>query len=99
VLPPAVDLAAYRIIQESLTNAVRHAGPATATVTITYGHRDVRLRVTDTGHGPQAARTSAGHGLIGMRERAAAAGGSLTAGPSHHGGFEVVAVLPKEPQA
>ncbi|SDP08780.1 Signal transduction histidine kinase [Actinacidiphila guanduensis] len=98
-LPPAVDLAAYRIIQESLTNAVRHAGPATATVTITYGHRDVRLRVTDTGHGPQAARTSAGHGLIGMRERAAAAGGSLTAGPSHHGGFEVVAVLPKEPQA
>ncbi|MBM9506585.1 sensor histidine kinase [Actinacidiphila acididurans] len=98
-LAPAVDLAAYRIVQESLTNAVRHAGPATATVHITYNHHDVRLRITDTGHGPSAAFPSAGHGLIGMRERAAAAGGSLSAGPATNGGFEVTALLPKAPGA
>jgi signal transduction histidine kinase len=98
-LAPAVDLAAYRIVQESLTNAIRHAGPATATVHITYNHHDVRLRITDTGHGPSAAFPSAGHGLIGMRERAAAAGGSLSAGPATNGGFEVTALLPKAPSA
>jgi signal transduction histidine kinase len=97
VVPPAVDLAAYRIIQESLTNAVRHAGPATATVQVTYGRREVRLRITDTGWGPPAAPASGGHGLAGMRERAAVAGGELIAGPAPGGGFEVTARLPLEP--
>jgi signal transduction histidine kinase len=96
VLPPAVDLAAYRIAQESLTNAIRHAGPATATVQITYSHHDVSVRITDTGWGPPLAPTPEGNGLIGMRERAIAAGGELHAGPSPDGGFEVTAQLPLE---
>ena len=96
VLPAAVDLAAYRIIQESLTNAVRHAGPASATVQITYAPREICLRVTDTGRGPPAARAGGGHGLIGMRERAAAAGGELAAGRGPDGGYEVTARLPLE---
>ena len=95
-LPPAVDLAAYRIVQESLTNAIRHAGPATATVEITYGDREVNLRVTDTGWGPPASWPASGHGVIGMRERAAAAGGRLDIGKAHTGGFEVTARLPLE---
>ncbi|MFC4031949.1 sensor histidine kinase [Streptomyces polygonati] len=94
-LPPAVDLAAYRIIQESLTNAIRHAGPATATVHLTYDHHEVRLSITDTGRGPAATGPTAGHGLIGMRERAAATGGSLSAGAAVNGGFEVTENLPK----
>jgi signal transduction histidine kinase len=98
-LAPAVDLAAYRIVQESLTNAIRHAGPATATVHIAYGASEVRLRIADTGRGPSAGYLTAGHGLIGMRERAAAAGGTLSAGPAGNGGFEVTALLPKEPGA
>ncbi|WP_433887780.1 sensor histidine kinase [Streptomyces sp. CA-111067] len=96
-LAPAVDLAAYRIVQESLTNAIRHAGPATATIRIAYNPRDVCLSITDTGHGPSAGYPHAGHGLIGMRERAVAAGGSLSAGPAANGGFTVTALLPKEP--
>ncbi|MFI9387447.1 histidine kinase [Kutzneria sp. NPDC052558] len=95
-LPPAVDLAAYRIVQESLTNAIRHAGPATATVEITYGRREVSLRVTDTGWGPPTSWPTTGHGVIGMRERAAAAGGQLGVGRAHTGGFEVTAHLPLE---
>jgi len=95
-LPPAVDVTAYRIVQESLTNAIRHAGPATATVHITYDHREVSLRITDTGWGPPATATSGGHGLIGMRERAAAAGGMLDVGRAPGGGFEVIAHLPIE---
>ena len=97
VLPPTIDLAAYRIIQESLTNAIRHAGPATATVDIHYGHREVRVRVSDTGWGPPTTPTSDGHGLIGMRERAAAAGGTLETGRTRGGGFEVSAHLPLGP--
>ncbi|MER6532281.1 sensor histidine kinase [Streptomyces sp. 900105755] len=96
-LAPAVDLAAYRIVQESLTNAIRHAGPATAVVRISYHRSDVRLCITDTGRGSSAVSPSAGHGLIGMRERAAAAGGSLSAGPAGNGGFEVNVLLPLEP--
>jgi signal transduction histidine kinase len=95
VLPPAVDLAAYRIIQESLTNVIRHAGPATATVHISYGSGEVGLRITDTGAGPPATTTtSGGHGLVGMRERAVAAGGDLAAGRTRGGGFQVSARLP-----
>jgi signal transduction histidine kinase len=96
-LPAAADLAAYRIIQESLTNTIRHAGPATATVSVSYTGDDVRISVTDTGLGQPvgtAQTTSAGHGLAGMRERAAAVGGSVDTGPAPGGGFRVTARLP-----
>jgi signal transduction histidine kinase len=93
-LPPAVDLAAYRIVQESLTNAIRHAGPATATVHITYRPDELSLRITDTGWGPPATPTTGGHGVVGMRERAVASGGTLDAGQARGGGFEVTAHLP-----
>lgn len=95
-LPPAVDLAAYRIVQESLTNAIRHAGPATATIHLTYSPQQVTLSITDTGRGPSAGSKPTGHGLIGMRERATAAGGTFTAGAAAHGGFDVTVVLPRE---
>ena len=82
-LPAAVDLAAYRIIQESLTNTIRHAGPATAAVSLGYHHDELRIDVTDTGRGqPAIAGTGGGHGLAGMRERAAAVGGTVEAGPA-----------------
>jgi signal transduction histidine kinase len=101
-LPAGVDLAAYRIIQESLTNAIRHAGPATATVALTYRSGRLLIEVTDTGRGPAAAGVrdlgsagaAQGHGLVGMRERAAAAGGTFQAGPAPGGGFAVTAELP-----
>jgi signal transduction histidine kinase len=92
-LPAAVDLTAYRIVQESLTNAIRHAGPATATVSISYRRDELRVDVTDTGLGP-AAGTSVGHGLAGMRERAAAVGGTVATGPGPGGGYRVAARLP-----
>ncbi|WP_020658975.1 sensor histidine kinase [Amycolatopsis benzoatilytica] len=94
-LPAPVDLAAYRIIQESLTNALRHAAPASATVTLVYTDRHLDIEVTDTGPGPSSA-TGTGHGIRGMSERAAAAGGSLTTGPGRRGGFRVHAHLPRE---
>ncbi|GAA1703210.1 hypothetical protein GCM10009765_60690 [Fodinicola feengrottensis] len=93
-LPPAVDLAAYRIVQEALTNSIRHAGPATATVQINYDQREISLQISDTGRGPAPSTPAGGHGLIGMRERAAAVGGALHAGPGHGGGFHVTAHLP-----
>jgi signal transduction histidine kinase len=94
-LPPSTDLAAYRIIQESLTNAIRHAGPATAAVSLTYSADGLRIEVADTGRGmPNGMAGSSGHGIVGMRERAAAAGGFLTAGPRSGGGFQVTARLP-----
>ena len=94
-LPAAVDLAAYRIIQESLTNTIRHAGPATATVSLGYAGDEVRIDVTDTGRGqPAIAGNGGGHGLAGMRERATAVGGTVAAGPGPSGGFRVAARLP-----
>jgi signal transduction histidine kinase len=95
-LPAAVDLAAYRIVQESLTNVIRHAGPATAAVAVTYRPDEVDIDVTDTGHGPKAgpAGTAAGHGQAGMRERAAAVGGTMQTGPRPGGGYQVTARLP-----
>jgi signal transduction histidine kinase len=93
-LPAAVDLAAYRIIQESLTNTIRHAGPATAAVSLGYHHDELRIDVTDTGRGQPAIAGSGGHGLAGMRERAAAVGGTVEAGPGPAGGFRVAARLP-----
>ena len=75
-LPAGVDLSAYRIVQEALTNVVKHAGPARAQVTICYGDQDVTVEVTDDGRGVAAptgdGRAGVGHGLIGMRERVAA---------------------------
>ncbi|HEY9243327.1 MAG TPA: histidine kinase [Streptosporangiaceae bacterium] len=98
-LPAAADLAAYRIIQESLTNTIRHAGPATATVAVSYTGDEVQICVTDTGLGqPVAAGAgTGGHGLAGMRERAAAVGGSVETGPAPGGGFRVAARLPLPP--
>jgi signal transduction histidine kinase len=96
-LTAAVDLAAYRIIQESLTNAIRHAGPATARVSLAYGEDELRVEVADTGRGPAAAAAGpqgTGHGLTGMRERAASVGGTIDAGPSAAGGYRVSARLP-----
>ena len=93
-LPAAVDLAAYRIVQESLTNAIRHAGPATAAVSLGYHHDELRVEVTDTGRGQVTAAGQGGHGLAGMRERAASVGGTVETGPGSAGGFRVAARLP-----
>jgi signal transduction histidine kinase len=92
-LPPGVDLTAYRIVQEALTNARRHAPGARVDVELTYSTETLRLRVVDDGPGPPAADTS-GHGLLGMHERAAMVGGTLSTGPGESGGFAVEAELP-----
>jgi signal transduction histidine kinase len=96
-LAPGVELAAYRIVQESLTNVRKHAGSnASATVHITYHPQSLTVEVTDDGRGAVSAlaRSGAGQGLIGMRERVEIYGGELTAGPRTGGGFAVRAVLP-----
>jgi signal transduction histidine kinase len=97
-LPAGVDLSAYRIVQEALTNVVRHAGPARAQVTVRYHDQEVTVEVTDDGRGVGAptddGQAGVGHGLIGMRERVAAFGGDLEAGPRPGGGFRVAARLP-----
>ncbi|HEY3868300.1 MAG TPA: histidine kinase [Actinocrinis sp.] len=94
-LPVLVDQAAYRILQESLTNAVRHAGPGTAvTIAIAIERGELTLVVVDDGRGGSAGVTSGGNGIAGMRERAAALGGSLSAGSRPGGGFSVRARLP-----
>ncbi|MEV6365525.1 sensor histidine kinase [Micromonospora musae] len=96
-LPVALDLAAYRVVQESLTNVLRHAGPATAAVRIRYAPTEVEVEVTDTGRGvAEAGRVPVGSGLAGMRERVTALGGSFAAGPAADGGFRVHARLPLE---
>jgi signal transduction histidine kinase len=95
-LPAGMDLSAYRIVQEALTNAVKHAGPSRVRVLVRYGDRDLRIEVRDDGRGPApaAANGGPGHGLIGMRERVHLFGGDLTAGPAPDGGFTVAARLP-----
>jgi len=96
-LPAGTDLAAFRIVQESLTNVTRHAGPASATVLVRYGPDDLTVRVDDDGRGPVAATgpgNGNGNGIRGMRERVAALGGELTTGPRPGGGFRVQARLP-----
>jgi signal transduction histidine kinase len=92
-LAPGVDLAAYRIVQEALTNALKHAGPATARVVVRYGDDDMELEVADDGRGARAAEGN-GHGLAGMRERVAVYGGMLESGPRDERGFLVRARLP-----
>jgi signal transduction histidine kinase len=109
-LPGGLSLAAYRIVQEALTNVRKHAGPeAAAQVTLRYGQDDLLVRVADDGrgaggtlprYGPAATTQSAGspgHGLTGMRERAAMYGGTVQAGSCPGGGFEVTARLPLGP--
>jgi signal transduction histidine kinase len=94
-LPPIVDQAAYRIVQESLTNTRRHAGPAHAHVRLEYADDGLLVQVDDDGLGaPVHTEPSGGNGLPGMRERATALGGTLTAGPRPGGGFRVDAQLP-----
>jgi signal transduction histidine kinase len=97
-LPPGVDLTAYRLVQEALTNALKHAGDAHARVTIRYGEDALELEVDDDGRGPPGADIAAeGHGLVGMRERVAMFNGSLETGPRPGGGFRVRARIPLEP--
>ena len=91
-LPAGVELNAYRIVQEALTNALKHAGPATAEVIITYHADSLELYVEDSGHGPQ--QPSLGRGLVGMRERVGLVGGVLDVGRGPNGGFAVAALLP-----
>jgi len=94
-LPQGVALAAYRIVQESLTNARKHGGAAvSAQVGMHYNERELRLRVRDDGRGALAPSDGQGNGLTGMRERVAMYGGELSAGPLPTGGFQVEAVLP-----
>src|SRR5579859_180501 len=97
-LQDGTALAAYRIIQESLTNTRKHAGPwARASVVLRYAPDVVHIVVTDSGRGRAAASDGAGHGLTGMRERAALYGGTVQAGSRPGGGFEVRALLPTSP--
>jgi signal transduction histidine kinase len=94
-LPFAVDAAAFRIVQEALTNVTRHAGPATATVRVSCGEQDLTVQVDDDGRGLLANAPAAnGSGIVGMRERVAALGGEFQAGPRPGGGFRVRARLP-----
>jgi signal transduction histidine kinase len=94
-LPAGVDLCAYRIVQEALTNALKHAGPAHAEVLLRYEPRALDVEVRDDGSGAATANgDGAGHGLIGMRERVALYGGALATGPRAGGGFEIRAHIP-----
>ena len=98
-VPAAAQLAAYRIIQESLTNVARHAGRARVTVRVTYDNADVHVEIDDEGPAPfpGASAIGTGSGITGMRERAAALGGDLSAGFRQGGGFRVSAQLPVRP--
>jgi signal transduction histidine kinase len=98
-LPAAVHLTAYRIIQESLTNAARHAGRARVTVRVTYDDTNMHVEIDDDGKVPSGGGSAigTGSGITGMRERAAALGGDLSAGFRHGGGFRVSARLPVRP--
>lgn len=93
-VPAGVDVTAYRVVQESLTNVLRHAGPATADVRITYQPGAVVIEVVDDGSGLTATAATGGQGQIGMRERVAVWGGTLEAGPRSDGGYRVAARLP-----
>ncbi|MGR8011979.1 sensor histidine kinase [Streptomyces hypolithicus] len=93
-LAPGADLAAFRIVQEALTNVVRHSGSRTAQVTLRYAPGALRLLIDDEGPATGDGAGGSGNGLVGMRERAAALGGTIEAGPRPDGGFRVQATLP-----
>jgi len=93
-LPPGIDLSAYRIVQEALTNTLKHAGPAESEVTIRYDRSTLELEILDNGTGAPVRVNGSGHGLVGMRERVALYGGSLEAGARNGHGFAVRAWLP-----
>ncbi|MEV4756591.1 ATP-binding protein [Micromonospora sp. NPDC049559] len=93
-LPPEVDLAAYRIVQEALTNVARHAAATAAVVRVRPDRDDVLVEVEDDGTGGPG---TPGNGILGMGERARALGGSLATGPRPDGGFRVAARLPLRP--
>ena len=96
-LAPGLDLAAYRIVQEGLTNVRRHSAARRAEVRLAYGAAEVRLEVHDAGPPAASASEAGGHGLVGIRERVALYGGSLTAGPDGTGGFRLCAMLAAAP--
>ena len=96
-LSPGLDLVAYRVVQEALTNAIKHAGPATVLVRVTFGTSSLELEITDSGRGGALSGRDlggSGYGLVGMHERVALFGGQLSAGPGTEGGFVVQARLP-----
>jgi signal transduction histidine kinase len=95
-LDPGVALTVYRIVQEALTNALKHAGTATAEVRLGFGTQELIVEICDTGRGPQLGALAVGHGLLGMRERVALYGGVLRTGPRPGGGFRVYAKIPLE---
>lgn len=97
-LPPGTDLAAFRVAQEALTNVVRHSGSRTARVRIVHTPGVLRLQVDDEGPATGSDAGGSGNGLIGMRERAAALGGTIEAGPRPDGGFRIMAELPVRPR-
>ena len=100
VLQAGVELAAYRLVQEALTNVVKHAGPAQAQVTIAYEPDRLRVQIVDDGRGHAATHADTpGHGLIGMAERVDVYHGTFSAGPRAGGGYAVEAVLPLEAPA
>jgi signal transduction histidine kinase len=103
VLPPGIDLAAFRVVQEGLTNVMKHAGPVRTTVRLQYRPRDLLITVSDDGLPPGSAPVGTpgpgGRGLIGLRERIAVYGGELDAGPRPAGGWRVTARIPLEPAA
>ena len=92
-LPAAIDLSAYRIVQEGLTNALKHAGASRAEVDVRYGAGEVRIEVRDDGHGP-AGGDGLGHGLVGIGERVKLYGGEMAAGRANGGGFVLSTRLP-----
>jgi signal transduction histidine kinase len=107
-LPPGVDLAAFRVVQEALTNVIKHVGQARTMVRLDYGPRDLLITVSDDGppaaSGPPVAPPgpgsgSGGRGLIGLRERIAVYGGELDAGPRPGGGWRLAARIPLDPAA
>ena len=98
-VPPALDLCAYRIVQEALTNAIKHAAPATASVNVCWEESALALEISDDGRCHRAVNgTDGGHGIAGMRERVALHGGTLEAAARPDGGFTVRAVLPLAPE-
>lgn len=92
--PPSLEVTAYRIVQEALTNTLKHAGPATARVRLEYRERSLSIELIDDGRGPNGNGGESGYGLIGMRERVTLFGDELDAGPRNGQGFRVAACLP-----